>query len=208
MNVEKLREAAGLFLSQYPDGFESQELTQVTKRHNVGKMVDFAQSALAKQRFNNTASALDDIIKTVSRSSMVSMFEKPKFRDYVNGANRDDRERLAAGFKKLLHGNQEKGFNEVLDLLIDVKLAKWSLMTICLLYVRPDTEVFVKPTTTKNVIRQFELDALEYKPRPSWEFYAAYREAIAGMKKEVAPSLSPNNAAFTGFLMMTTAVGK
>jgi hypothetical protein len=27
------------------------------------------------------------------------------------------------------------------------------------------------------------------------------------MKASVNPSLSPNNAAFTGFLMMTTAVG-
>lgn len=208
MNIRKLREAEGLFLLQYPDGFASEELTHVAKRHNVDKMVEFAQTSLAKKRFANTATVLDDIVKTVSRSSMVSMFEKPKFRDYVNGLNRDDRDRLAKGFKKLLHGNQEKGFDEVLELLIEPKLAKWSLMTICLLYVHPNTEVFVKPTTTKNAIRQFELQDLEYKPRPSWSFYAAYRDAIATMKTKVQPSLSPNNAAFTGFLMMTTATNQ
>ena len=81
MNVEKLREAAGLFLSQYPDGFESEELAQVAKRHNVGKMVDFAQTALAKQRFNNTAAVLDDIIKTVSRSSICLLYTSPSPRD-------------------------------------------------------------------------------------------------------------------------------
>ena len=64
----------------------------------------------------------------------------------------------------------------------------------------------MKPTTTKNVIRQFELDDLVYKPRPSWDFYARYRDAIETMKGAVSPTLSPNNAAFTGFLMMTTAV--
>lgn len=206
MNIRKLQEAEGLFLSQYPDGFASEELAQVSKRHNVSKMVEFAQTALAKKSFNNTSEVLDSIVKAVSRSSMVSMFEKPKFRDYVNAMSRDDRARLAAGFKKLIHGNQEKGFNEVLELLLDAKLAKWSLMTICLLYYRPQTEVFVKPTTTKNVIRQFEIEDLEYKPRPSWAFYAAYREIITTMKAKVQPSLAPNNAAFTGFLMMTTAV--
>ena len=79
-------------------------------------------------------------------------------------------------------------------------------MTICMLYYSPTTEVFVKPTTTKNVIRQFELEDLIYRPLPSWEFYERYRATIEQMKASVDPSLSPNNAAFTGFLMMTTAV--
>jgi len=92
------------------------------------------------------------------------------------------------------------------DILAEGKLAKWRLVTICLLYYRPDREVFVKPTTTKNVIRQFELDGLVYSPRPSWNFYSDYRDAIEAMKSQVSPTLSPNNAAFTGFLMMSSAV--
>ena len=81
-------------------------------------------------------------------------------------------------------------------------------MTIVMHHYRPQVDVFVKPTTTKNVIRQFELDDLVYRPRPSWGFYAAYRDAISEMKRHVHPSLSPNNAAFTGFLMMSTAVDR
>lgn len=208
MNLKKLREAESLFLHRYPGGFASEEMVKVGKKHNVDKLSEFAAGALAKKAFVNQGAVLDDIVKIVSRSSMVSMFEKPKFRDYVNGMNRDDREFLAAGFKRLLHGKQDKGFNDILDVLTEGKLAKWSLMTICPLYFKPTTEVFVKPTTTKNVIKQFELSHLVYKPRPSWEFYESYREAISLMKTKVAPSLSPNNAAFTGFLMMTTAVDK
>lgn len=206
MNLKKLREAESLFLHRYPGGFASEEMVKIGKKHNVDKLSEFAASALTKKAFVNQGAVLDDIVKIVSRSSMVSMFEKPKFRDYVNGMNRDDREFLAAGFKRLLHGKQDKGFNDILDVLTEGKLAKWSLMTICSLYYKPNTEVFVKPTTTKNVIKQFELTELIYKPRPSWEFYESYREAISLMKAKVAPSLSPNNAAFTGFLMMTTAV--
>jgi hypothetical protein len=208
MNLRKLRDAESLFLHRYPGGFDNEEMLKIGRKHNVAKLSEFAASALATRRFNQQAKVLEDIVKIVSRSSMVSMFEKPKFRDYVGGLRRDDRALLATGFKKLLHGKQEQGFNDLVDLLSEAKLAKWSLMTICLYQYRPDKDVFVKPTTTKNVIRQFELEGLVYSPRPSWAFYAGYRAAIERMKKAVSPSLAPNNAAFTGFLMMTTSVGK
>ena len=208
MNLRKLREAEGLFLQKYPGGFDNEEMLKIGKKHNVAKLAEYASTALVKKNFDNQARVLDDIVKVVSRSSMVSMFEKPKFRDYVNGLGREDRTCLANGFKRLLHGKQEKGFEEVADVLGEGKLAKWSLMTICLLYYRPQKEVFVKPTTTKNVIAQFDLEGLVYHPRPTWAFYADYRDVIQTMKAKVSPSLSPNNAAFTGFLMMTTAVSR
>ena len=206
MNLTKLREAEGLFLLRYPDGFASEAMAPIRRKHNVDKLSEFAATALAKSRFGNQAGVLDDIVKIVTRSSMVSMYEKPKFRDYVNGLSRGDREHLAASYKRLLHGKQEAGFNQVLDVLSEGRLAKWSLMTIVPHHYRPKVDVFVKPSTTKNVIRQFELEELVYRPRPSWDFYARYRDAINDMKERLNPSLSPNNAAFTGFLMMSTAV--
>jgi hypothetical protein len=206
MNERKLREAESLFLLRFPGGFGDEAMQQVAKRHNVGKLCEMAAEVLAPGRFHNQAQVLGDIVKLVSRSSMVSLFEKPKFRDYVNGLNRDDRGVLAAGFEQMLHGAQAQGFDDVVDVLREGKLAKWSLLTICLLYYRPHREVFVKPTTTKNVIRQFELEGLIYSARPNWAFYAGYRDAIDAMKAQVSPLLSPNNAAFTGFLMMSTAV--
>ena len=178
----------------------------LAKKHNVGKLSEFAATTLAKKNFAKPGSLLDDIVKIVSRSSMVSMFEKPKFRDYVNGLARDDREFLLAGYQRLLHGKREQGFNDVLDVLSEGKIAKWSLMTNHLHHFLPQKDVFVKPTTTKNFIRQFEIEDLEYRPRPSWAFYKKYRSVIDEMKAHVDPSLSPNNAAFTGFLMMSTAV--
>ena len=206
MNLEKLREAESLFLHRYPGGFDDEQLKHIHKKHNVGKVIEFAGTALARKRFVNQGQVLDDIVKIVARSSMVSMFEKPKFRDYVNGMGRDDREFLAAAFKRLLHGKRSQGFSDIVDVLSEGKLAKWSLLTICPFHYRPHQDVFVKPTTTKNVIRQFELEDLVYRPRPTWAFYEAYRAAIDTMKEHIAPSLSPNNAAFTGFLMMTTSV--
>ncbi|MCB1645371.1 MAG: hypothetical protein KDI36_07955 [Pseudomonadales bacterium] len=207
MNLEKLRQAEADFLSQYPGGFSHPDIQAIGKKHNVTRMTEQTQTLLSKDAFKQTGPVLDSLIKIVSRSSMVSLFEKPKFRDYINGLDRDEREALAMGFQLMLHGKQEKGFDMVLDILARGKIAKWSLMTITPLYMRPAQEVFVKPTTAKNVIRYLELENLEYKPRPSWAFYEEFRRQILDMKQRVDPSLSPSNAAFTGFLMMTIGKG-
>ena len=202
MNINKLRIAEAHFLQSFPDGFADAGLEKVGKRHRVDKMTVFTKQVLAKKEFDKPNALLENMVKLVSRSSMVSLFEKPKFRDMVNDLNSDDRVRLVASYKKLFHGNQKKGFTEVVEFLAERKLAKWSLVTIGLVYYRPQKEVFVKPTTAKNIVQKLELD-LDYRPKPSWEFYEGYRKAILEMKSLVNPSLAPNNAALTGFLMMT-----
>ncbi len=207
MNLKKLRDAEALFFQMYPQGFADEGLAHIGKRHNVGKLSEFAKTALAKKQFAKPATLLDDVSRIVTRSSMLSLFEKPKFRDYVAGLSRSDREVLIGGYKSMLHGSQRRGFEQVLEVLAEGKLAKWSLISIVPHHYRPQRDVFVKPTTTKNVIRHFEIEDLEYKPKPSWAFYERYRDVIDLMKSKVHPSLSPNNAAFTGFLMMTTGSG-
>ncbi len=143
------------------------------------------------------------MIKVVSRSSMVSVFEKPKFRDYGNSLPIHEKEQLASGLKMVLHGKEQKGFELMLALLGLGKLAKWPLMTINQTYFRPHHEAFVKPTTAKGIIDYFELEDLQYKPAPTWDFYEKFRAVINDMKSKVDPSLSLYNAAFSGFLMMT-----
>ena len=165
-------------------------------------MQAFAKEVFAKKSFDQPNTFLENLTKVVSRSSMVSMFEKPKFRDMINGLNSVDRQQLTGSLKKLFHGNQKKGFEEVVEFYAQRKLARWSLVTIGLVYYRPQKEVFVKPTTAKMIVQKLEL-GLEYRPRPSWEFYEGYRGAILDMKSRLSPSLTTNNAAITGFLMMT-----
>ncbi|MDC0994922.1 hypothetical protein OAT01_04290 [Pseudomonadales bacterium] len=203
MNLKRLKQAEAEFLARYPGGFNHPDMVTIGKKHNVGKMTEQAKELLNKKAFQKTGPVLDSLIKIVSRSSMVSMFEKPKFRDYVNGLDRDEREALAMGFQLLLHGKQQRGFEIVIDILARGKLAKWSLITICPNYMKPLDEVFVKPTTAKNVIKYLELENLDYKPRPSWAFYEEFRRQILAMKEKVDQSISPSNAAFTGFLMMS-----
>jgi hypothetical protein len=76
-------------------------------------------------------------------------------------------------------------------------------MTVCQTYFHPQRDVFIKPTTVKGVIQFFELDALQYKPTPSWIFYEAYRSIFHELKSKVDKSLTPTNPAFSGFLFMS-----
>ncbi len=203
MNLKKLKQAEALFLARYPKGFTDPEMAVIGKKHNMNRMIEQVQESFAKPEFKDSRAIVEDMARYVGRSSMVSMFEKPKYRDFVRSLNSVEQEALASGLKNQLHGDQQLGFEMVLSVLQSRKLAKWSLISILPVYFHPLNEVFVKPTTAKGVISHFELEGLEYKPQPSWEFYETYRRHILSMKKKVKNSLSPNNAAFTGFLMMS-----
>lgn len=203
MNLDKLKRAEKAFLTKYPGGFDHPSFEAMAKKHKVDQMTVFAQESFKKSNFNKPNEIVDNMVKTVSRSSMVSLFEKPKFRDLVKDANQDERQTLSDGLKRLLHGSQKKGFESIVEILRRYKLAKWSLISIIPAYYKPQDEIFIKPTTAKGVIEFFELEGLEYKPQPSWEFYSAYRDAILEMRTKVDACLSPNTPAFCGFLMMS-----
>jgi hypothetical protein len=202
MNKDALLVAEAEFLHQHPDGFQSPELVEVGKKHKMDKMITLAQEAFTTKAFVNMDGIIEDWVKIVSRSSMVSVFEKPKFKEGMHSLSPADKRKITDGLYEQLHGDEEQGFNAILDVLISLKLAKWSLITIVPAYYTPMDAVFVKPTTAKGVVAKYELD-LVYKPRPSWAFYQGYRTAILEMKALVHEGLSPSNAAFSGFLMMT-----
>lgn len=197
-----LKTAEAMFLQRFPGGFDDPEMQVIAKRHRMDRMITFAQESFSLSALEDVNKSAENMVKIVSRSSMVSMFEKPKFRDFVGCLSAADREFLVRSLGQLLHGDQQSGFEALVDLMQTEKLAKWSLVSIIPTYFSPNTEVFVKPTTAKNIIAHFEVPDLVYRPLPSWHFYTAYRELINQSKKLVDPGLSPTNAAFSGFLMM------
>src|SRR5690349_12528007 len=204
MNFERLKRAEEAFLHRFPGGFENPEIIATrVRKHKPEQMIALAQEGFSKRNFRLPELIVRNMVKMVSRSSIISVFEKPRFRDFADALSPEERKFLSHGLKELLHGNEQTGFEMMLGLLKDRKLAKWSLMTVCQTYFHPQRDVFVKPTTVKGVIEYFELKDLEYRPTPSWAFYDAYRSTFHEMKSKVDPSLSPTNAAFSGFLWMT-----
>jgi hypothetical protein len=135
---------------------------------------------------------------------MVSRFEKPLFREFLGALDSKDKRRLAEAFRKRLMGRKKReGFEAIVDLLGYHKLARWSLVSAVPFYFSPSNEAFVKPTTAKRIVAFLDVEDLRYHARPDWAFYDGYRKLILDVKKQVDPSLTPNNAAVTGFLMAT-----
>ena len=204
MNLARLKQAEEAFLDRYPGGFENPELKAIrTRKHKPDQMIALARESFSKGNFRFPELIVQNMERVILRSSIVSVFEKLRFRDFVNELPPQNRDLLADGLEKLLHGSEQAGFESILDLLKGWKLAKWPLMTVCQTYFHPQRDVFVKPTTVKGIIRYFELENLHYHPTPSWAFYQTYRSAFHEMKSKVDPSLAPTNPAFSGFLLMS-----
>lgn len=204
MKLERLKQAEAAFLARFPDGFADAGLERVRKSHNVDRLAAFVRENLTTAAVGQHDKLADTLVSIVGRSSMVSRFEKPPFREFVGSLDSRKRRRLADAFEKRLFGRRKReGFQEIVDLFAEYKLARWSLVSAVPFYFSPSNEAFVKPTTAKKIIRHLEVDDLHYRPRPDWEFYDGYRKLIAEIKKHVDPSLTPNNAATTGFLMAT-----
>ncbi|MBT4518789.1 MAG: hypothetical protein HOC23_02190 [Halieaceae bacterium] len=204
MNYEKLKAAEANFLQRYPGGFSDPEIAALKKKHNIEKQSEFARQSLARANFNRPEFIAESLVKIVSRSSMVSMFEKPKFRDFIKSLNSHEKQALADAFEKRLYGRQkQRGFEEIFGMLSHHRVAKWPLMSAVPFYFAPDKDAFVKPTTAKGIIAYLEVEGLEYKPTPSWEFYKGFRDLLSEVKKQVVPTLSPNFAALSGFLMVS-----
>lgn len=204
MNLSKLKQAEEEFIQRYPGGFNNPEIMSIRKRkHNVDKMIIFAQECFSKRNFKLPDQIVENMARIVSRSSVLSVFEKARFKEFAEMLFPEEGKLLSNSLEELLHGNERLGFEAMLSLLKSRKLAKWSLMTICQTYFRPQRDVLVKPMTVKGIIQYFELRELEYRPTPSWDFYDAYRSAIYEMKSKVDSSLSPTNAAFSWFLLLS-----
>jgi hypothetical protein len=204
MNLDKLKRAEEEFLFHYPGGFDHPEIIMIrTKRHNVDKMITFARDSFARPNFQQPALIVQSLSRLISQSSIISRYEKPRFRDFVEALPFEEQRRLAEVLQELLHGDEKTSLEILMGMLNTQKLAKWTLLTAGPAYFHPQRDVLVKPTTVKGIIEHFELDGLHYTPAPSWAFYESYRSAIHEMKSHVDPSLSPSNIAFSWFLLLS-----
>lgn len=191
------------FFARYPGGFSDPEIEEIKKKHRLEKMHELVVEIFAKDKFDDVDLVCDGILKVVTRSSLVSVFEKVKLRDYMRTIDFITKEKLASGLFEQLYGDFEKGFNMIVDVLLLDKLAKWPIVSVIPYYFSPKKEAFIKPTTVKGIIKVFELEGLVYNPRPTNDFYQAYKKQLIKMSKIVDSRLAPDNAAFSGFLMMT-----
>ena len=200
MNLEKLKDVETEFLLQYPSGFQDAKFFPTMKKFDPSKLEIFTKENLKKSNFSNPNLVVDAFFKIIQKSTLVSLFDKLKFRDMKDSLTSYEKDILSIELFELIHGNQKNGFEGLVEFLAQYSLAKWTIISVVLYYNHRQKEYFIKPTTTKNVIKYFEIKDLIYKPTPSFEFYDSYKKVLNVMKKNVDKTLSFDNAAFTGFL--------
>jgi len=203
MNLNKLEHLEIEFLKVYPEGFDSPELVEVGKKHKMNKMQDFVKEHFAKDCFSETEDVFENFVKLISKSSLVSVFEKTKFRNEAKVMTEEEKEILVKGLYEFLYVDQELGFNKQISVLIKYKMAKWPILTVLGLYMDPGVEVLIKPTTVKGILNYFEVDEFKYTSKANYEFYDQYRQLINEIKTTASEHLQIDNAAFCGFLMMS-----
>ncbi len=200
MNLEKLKDIESEFLERYPKSFEDAHFFPTMKKFKPEKLEEFAKEVLKKENFANPNLVVDGFFKTIQKSVMVSLFDKLKLKDTIMSLNSYEKDMLSIEIFELLYGDKKEGFEGLVEFLAQYNLAKWTLLSVVPYSINRQTEYFIKPTTTKNIIKYFKLKNLIYKPKPSFEFYENYTKALEEMKSNVDDSLTFDNAAFTGFL--------
>lgn len=206
MNIDKLKEAEANFFAFYPKGFEDEGLLPIIKRHNTEGIGKIVRELFAPERFRNSDEICESFAKIVSKSTLVSLFEKPKVRDMIKQMSMYQRDMLSIALYELLHGKKARGVEMIVEVLALYTLAKWSIVTLIPYYYDREKNFFIKPTTTKDIIKFFEINGVIYKPRPTYAFYERYTSVLSDMRSHVNPMIGRDNAGFTGFLMM--AMGK
>ena len=208
MNIEKLKDIESEFLEIYPEGFDDANFFPTMKKFKPEKLTEFAKEVLAKEQFQSPSEVVDGFFKVVQKSMMVSLFDKLKLKDMITTLNSYEKDMLSIELYELLYGNKQEGFEGLIEFLAEYNLAKWTIVSVVPYTLNRQKAYFIKPTTTKNIIKYFELKNLEYKPRPSFEFYKNYTEALDKMKSNVDKTLRGDNAAFTGFLRVGIEICK
>ena len=203
MNIEKLKEYEAEFLEQYPNGFDDRNFSSIMKTYNPLKLEEFAKDALKKENFQNPSLVVDGFLKVVQKSVFVSVFDKLKLKDMIATLNSYEKDMLSIEIYELLYRNKKKGFEGLVEFLSEYKLAKWTIISVVPYCINRHQDYFIKPTTTKNIIKTFELEDCIYKTKPSFEFYDKYTKALDIMKSNIDKSLSPDNVGFTAFLKVT-----
>ncbi|QDF28782.1 hypothetical protein [Halarcobacter anaerophilus] len=200
MNLEKLKDLEAEFLDRYPKGFKDEYFFPTMKKFSPEKLEIFAKEALKKENFSNPNLVVEGFFKTVQKSVMVSLFDKLKLRDAIISLNSYEKDMLSIEIYELLYGRKKDGFEGLVEFLSEYQLAKWTILSIVPYSLHRKKEYFIKPTTTKNIIKYLEIKDVVYKPKPSFEFYKNYTKTLNEMKKHLNKNLTFDNAVFTGFL--------
>jgi hypothetical protein len=89
-------------LDTYTGGFGNPHFTNAMKKHSLDKLTKLAHETLGIEALQDTDSAMENFGKILGRSTMLSMFEKPKVKEFIRDLSIRGKKQLAMGLGNML----------------------------------------------------------------------------------------------------------
>ncbi len=181
------------FLERFPNGVLDEEWVNLGKKHNGMKLVAQLNEELSKKRFKELLKNKDydsickSALKLLRRASVVSVFEKVAFSNYLE--HEEIKKDFAQSLYKYMHEFNKENFESFILLLARYRseknsnCAKWTVATFFVAYLDPNEFVFIKPTTTKAIAKALDVD-IEYSSYPTFETYEKVLAMIKDFRQE------------------------
>jgi len=145
------------------------------------------------------------INKAISMSTIISVYEKIAFRNYV--ADRQVIPLFLESLYKVLKECNEETFNHFVYVLSlkknqgNANPCKWPLITYLLVCFKPYEEVFIKPTTIKKLLLVLESD-IKYQSQPNYQTYHDIKELILNYKEHSSICQGLNHFTLSGVIFV------
>jgi len=208
MNIEKLKDLESEFFYEYPKGLEDERLLKLIKKFNPEKLEQLSKELFKKENFSQPELICEAFVKVVYKSVVISFYDKMKLRDAFKEMGMYEKDIFSIALYDLLYENKKEGYESIVEVLGKYNLAKWTLISLIPYYMDRAKEYFVKPTTAKSIISYLELSNLQYKPKPSYQFYKEYKKTLDEVKSKVNKSLKSkeDNIQMTAFLRIAIKI--
>ncbi|WP_423364389.1 hypothetical protein [Mycoplasma sp. P36-A1] len=197
-----------LFLNKYPQGIDDKQFYSDNKRLLVSKKIiklvnEFNLEDLKINDRTMQQKNINFIIRIVSMTSAVSVFEKVALKNYLSDKRTWDE--FLSSLYNFITNNNEENFNYFVHILSLKKLeknsnpAKWPVITFLLRIFNADTEIFIKPTTIKKMLYLIESD-VKYVSTPNYQTYIEIKKIILDYKKQSKVVKDANNIIVQGII--------
>lgn len=188
--MDNLQTIDDLFLTFFPGGFNDENFIELSKKHKANDRIfkiidDFDIENLLEEYPPTVLKNIQIITKMVTSCSMISVFEKVAFKNYI--ADKRIHETFLKALYNMLKNLNEDTFIEFAYVLgmkkheENCNIAKWPIITFFLLFFNPSEEVFIKPTTIKKVARLLDYD-IKYEATLNYQTYSLVKQMINDYK--------------------------
>jgi hypothetical protein len=181
------------FLRIFPGGFRDEDFSDLERAYKWNAHLAW-QAALDRNSFSKLLAegefqqAAAMAVRIETRTNLLFSFEKMALRDALKSPAAV--KAFAIALYDLLHGIEplEQRFSAWIETIArlprrQTRVLTWPLATVFGFIAQPETDLFLKPTVTREAARQYGA-TLPYSPRPTWPVYSALLKSVGRVRRD------------------------